>query len=155
MDGGTDVTKRIISPASRSINSGVYSNFWRGIRELNYSSDWLHKPRDPCCNIQLQTSFFKPKGRHGYEAWRYPLSESEAASYPWQLHVPNSRILLHMSYCCLADFCIPISYKDRQEHISCRSHNQSLYVSSLDETAFLCIGKDFWCSWNGPPKGFL
>ncbi len=28
--------------------------------------DWLHEPRDPHCNMQLQTSLFKPKGSFMY-----------------------------------------------------------------------------------------
>ena len=37
-------------------------------------------------------------------------------------------ILLHMSYTCLPIVCIPKSYKDMQERISCSSRNQSLHV---------------------------
>ncbi len=32
-------------------------------------TDWLHEPRDPRCNTQLPTSFFKPK-----DSFLYPMS---------------------------------------------------------------------------------
>ncbi len=99
-------------------------------------NDWLHEPRDPPCNIQLQTSFFKPK-----DSFTYPVLHSTRKV---SIHFVILRVLdksksvyfllelgvhLHMCYTwsfVWSNLCIPKSYKDRGEHISCRSCNQSM-----------------------------
>ena len=72
-------------------------------------TDWLHEQRDPPCNIQLQTSIFKPKDCFKYQVL-------------WVTLV--SRIV-----------CIPESYNDHQERISRRSRNQS----KLPLVAFIAL----------------
>ncbi len=49
-----------------TIDTCTQSNIVKG-GQTSYN-DWLHEPRDPHCNIQLQTSFVKPK-----DSFMYPI----------------------------------------------------------------------------------
>ncbi len=43
--------------------------------------DWLHEPRDPRCNTQLQSSFFKPK-----DSFMYPILDCVGNPFEYELH---------------------------------------------------------------------
>ncbi len=69
------------STASWKIEETLFKTFKYKV----HPKDWLREPRDPRCNIQLQTSFVKPK-----DSFMYPILEC-----------------VHMSYTCLTDFVRP------------------------------------------------
>ncbi len=52
--------------------------------------DWLHEPLDPHCNIQLQTSFFKPKDSFKYQVVNcVPHTEPLSYLHIWMTSIGN------------------------------------------------------------------
>ncbi len=66
----------------------------------------------PCCNTQLQTSFFKPK-----DSFMYPILDCDIYRESFWIWVTLVSPIV----------CIPEGYKDLQEHICRSSRNQSYW----------------------------